>query len=275
MSTDDRPTARRTGPVTTLLAALVVTAGLLASGAPTARAQAPTPVALADSLESGVTAAFMAGDTARLREMATLAERAAAAHPDDPWLPYYRGFALYRLGTLALSQDEDRADRILERAQQVFRRSAERDSLAESFALLASTKGMRISVNPMVRGMTMGSEVGGHLETAMELAPENPRVWLVRGVNALNTPGMFGGGTDEAIRRLQKALSLFSGPSASGPAPSWGEAETYAWLGQAYADQDSVAMARTAYRDALRLEPDFRWVSEQLLPALRDGGDQG
>ena len=91
---------------------------------------------------------------------------------------------------------------------------------------------------------------------------------MLRGIGNLFKPKLFGGGADKAEKDLVKAIALFATDKPAPPAPDWGHAEAYAWLGQVYAERKQVDEAREAYRKALELRPDFGWVAHELLPAL-------
>lgn len=278
--TDPKESSRRNalllGLVPTLAAALCIL--LPARADAQATSGAPSAEALADSLDTGITRAAHRGDLDRLEELRLLAERAVEAFPNERWFLYYEAYALHRLGTLYLSlqEDEDRADRALEEAQALLEGSVQEDPTAEDHALLSGVLGLRISVNPMIRGISMGPAADHHIEAALELDRHSPRVWLMQGISAYNTPGVFGGSTDRAQRHLERSVTLFGDHEPESTAPSWGEAEARAWLGQVYAEQGDTEKATTAYRDALRIEPEYRWVRQVLLPRVAgedaDGG---
>jgi tetratricopeptide (TPR) repeat protein len=139
--------------------------------------------------------------------------------------------------------------------------------MAESYALLSSVIGQQIGSNPL-KGMTLGPRSSNAMDKALELGPRNPRVWLLRGIGAMFTPKLFGGGSDKAIEYLQRAIPLFDQDQPEKPAPSWGRAEAWVWLGQALAKEERFGDAREAYLKALELEPNHGWVRGVLLPEL-------
>lgn len=136
----------------------------------------------------------------------------------------------------------------------------------ELLALFGSVLGDRIS-GP-IAAMRLGSRAGKSLDQAFELAPENPRVALQRGVGYFFTPKSFGGGVDKADAELTRALELFADEADDAPWPNWGRAESFARLGQVKAKQGDAAAAQGYYEQALAVAPNFSWVSEELLPAL-------
>ena len=71
-----------------------------------------------------------------------------------------------------------------------------------------------------------------------------------------------------AIAVLAEASLAFLGLGQPPPAPSWGKAEAYVWLGQVLQKQNRIEEARTAYNNALSVQRDYPWVTKSLLPSL-------
>jgi tetratricopeptide (TPR) repeat protein len=124
-----------------------------------------------------------------------------------------------------------------------------------------------LSRNPLT-GMRLGPRSSALMEEAADAGPRNPRVWLVKGINAMYTPAMWGGGLDKARSHLQRAQELFANDGPAAPLPAWGEADVHIYLGQIHAKQGRLHEARAAYERALVLQPDNRWVRRVLLPTL-------
>jgi tetratricopeptide (TPR) repeat protein len=252
---------------------------VLALAAVPGRAQTgpvPGPV-LADSVQRLATSAFFRADQEGARAARMLAERALVLYPNEPLLHHHLGYALYRealLMTAAKAPDrrtnqEKQALRdLLARAQQALERSAALRPIPETYAILSAVAGQQAGAARGVGAMRHGMRAGAEMERAVELGAGNPRVWLTRGTNALYTPAMWGGGQDKAQQYLQKAVDLFRTDSARGPLPTWGRAEAYAWLGMVLLRKREYAQARTAYNEALRIEPGYGWVRNVLLPRL-------
>ena len=236
--------------------------------------QAPAPSSTrdrwADSARREIEAAVPAGDRARLEAARTLLDRALTAFPRDPLLQHYQGYALWREAALLLGSDEREAARsLLEQADRVLEQSGTRLRLPETFAVRAAVTGQLIGLsrNPLT-GMRLGPRSSALMEEAVEVGPRNPRVWLVKGINAMYTPAMWGGGLDKARSHLQRAQELFDRDAAAAAMPAWGEADVHIYLGQIHAKQGRVSEARAAYARALALQPDNLWVRRVLLPTL-------
>lgn len=234
---------------------------------PAAARQLEGPVLWADSARRAIETAYVEGDVDALVAARAIAERALARWPEDPLLLHYTGYAYYREATLRQGAGgTDNVDALLDAAQESLEASAERHTLAETTALLSAVLGQKIGSN-MIRGMTLGPRSGSLMDEAVRLGPENPRVWLMRGISAIFTPGMFGGGLDKAEDYLRQAIALFERDDPQPPAPAWGNGEAWLWLGQVFERRKDDVEALRAYRTALEIEPENQWLKEVLVPA--------
>jgi tetratricopeptide (TPR) repeat protein len=224
----------------------------------------------ADSASREIEAAHAMSDLDRLTQAAAILDRALTVTPNDRLLLYYRSLALYRMAAQYMGRNRnDDAKKALEEADRLLEQIETRAPAADALALRGAVLGQLIGLsgNPL-SGMTLGPKATGLIDRAMDLEPNNPRVWLVRGMSAMFTPRMFGGGTDKAERDLRKAAELFGVERVVSPAPSWGHADAYIWLGQALQKEGKTEDARAAYEKALEISPSNAWVKQSLLPSL-------
>jgi tetratricopeptide (TPR) repeat protein len=258
-----------------LLVTLVASAFELAA-ANSAQGQLSGTAKWADSASREIEAANVAGDLNRLTNAAAMVDRVLIATPNDPLLLYYRSLALYRSASMYTGlKRNDEAKRALDEADLLLEQATARVPSADALALRGSVIGLMIGLsgNPL-SGMTLGPKASGLVDRALEVDPKNPRVWLIRGMSAMFTPKMFGGGTDKAERDLQKAIELFEAERPVAPAPSWGRADAYVWLGQALQKDEKLDEARAAYQKALAIQPGYQWVQRVLLPSLDSSAKQ-
>jgi tetratricopeptide (TPR) repeat protein len=115
---------------------------------------------------------------------------------------------------------------------------------------------------------TLGPLIPKEMGAAVAMGPNNPRVWLLRGIQSFYTSVEYGGGLPVAETQLNKAIELFATDNPTPPAPFWGKAEAYVWLGQVLQKQNRIAEARAAYNNALSVQPDYPWVTYSLLPSI-------
>ncbi len=104
------------------------------------------------------------------------------------------------------------------------------------------------------------------LNTAEELAPDNPRATLVRGTALVVLPGIFGGDAAEARDRFVQTLAR---EDASGQRfdqsqlcadSEWAQVDLLNWLGRAHDKLGQAEGARGAYARALERSPGNHWV---------------
>ena len=229
---------------------------------------AQTPASrMLDSARTLIDRSLPAADVDGYRNARALLERALTVEPNNAWLLHYTGYALYREITTVLGRDQGQVDALLERADEILDRASKSAEIAETHALRSGVLGMMIGTSPL-KGMTLGPKSGTQMERALELGPNNPRVWLIRGIGAINTPAMFGGGLDKAEEYLVKSIALYTNDKPQPPAPAWGANESHVWLGQVYAKQGKKDAARVEYQRALAIQPNDMWVKASLLPAL-------
>jgi hypothetical protein len=234
-------------------------------------AHASSAVSLADSARVMIETAVDRGDMAALEASIALLDRGLALHTNDPLLRHYRGYALYRAGSLIFGQaGAARARPYFDRAAETLEPLAREATIPETYAVLSSVHGMQIAASrvSMVAGMRLGPKASEQMTRAVETGPRNPRVWVLRGISAFNTPSAFGGGIDKAESYLKKAQELFAADSPAAGMPAWGRADAHVWLGQVYAKQGTRDAARAEYQAALALQPRHPWITGTLLPQL-------
>ncbi|MDQ6771111.1 MAG: tetratricopeptide repeat protein [Gemmatimonadota bacterium] len=224
----------------------------------------------ADSAARLIDKATIAGNLQGLRNASALLDRALIAYPNDPWLLHYQGYELYReSGLLDGGSGSEEVDPSLVAATARIKllESLAVQPIPETHALLAMVMGRMIG-GDQAYAPTMGPLIPQQTSAALAIGPNNPRVWLLRGIQSFYTPPEYGGGIPVAERQLNKAIELFATDNPTPPAPAWGKAEAYVWLGQVLQKQNRIGEARAAYNKALSAQPDYPWVTYSLLPSL-------
>ncbi len=225
------------------------------------------PAKWADTVAAEIESAQRSGDVARVQAARGLAERVATAYPEDGLILHYEGFALLREAEIT-SQTGANVSAQLQRAIDIFNRSAKLRPLAETYALISSADGQLIDANPS-QAMELGMASQAAMTQAMTLGANNPRVWLTRGQGALYTPPEYGGGVATGLIQLKRAVELFASDAPKPGEPSWGRAEAYLWLGQVYEKSGDREKAAAAYKSAVDLAPDYAWARSLLAGVKR------
>lgn len=210
------------------------------------------------------------GSVDSLMQARALFKRATGRAEHQPLAHYYAALADYRLNNQLGEDEERKREQMLGDATKHLEQATELDAdLADAWALLTGIYGQRMGLNPM-QAMSLGSDADEAMKHARELAPKNPRVWIISGTQDFFTPGMFGGDKERALKKFNKAARLAEQETVDDPLmPSWGHAEAYAWIGIAHLEVERYAQARTAFENALNVNPEYGWVKHVLLPRAK------
>ncbi len=244
-------------------------AGLLIAGA---GAYAQAPDSLIVQGKNQIADALNKWDATEMQKARAHFERLLAGKKHAALLRYYIGYCDYRL-TIFYQQakNQEMMQQHLEAAITHLEAAVKMNNkFAEAYALLSSSYGQKIGMAPML-GMTLGPKSGMIMQSALQLAPSNPRVILLDAIGTYYKPAMFGGDKDKALAGFKRAAELFDKEKIADPLqPDWGHAEAYAWIGVAYLDKKDAAAARTAFERALAIAPEYGWVKHQLYPQVAD-----
>jgi tetratricopeptide (TPR) repeat protein len=240
---------------------LFLAAAFVASASVVQAQKAPSK--WADTISAEIEKANLSGDTVRMKAARALAERVATAFPDDGLILHYEAFALYREGSMIFGRGGNAAP-TLQRAMSIFEKSLKTYPLAETHVLMSSIDGQLIGTDPS-RMMELGMASQASASAALGLGANNPRVWLIRGMNAIYTPSEYGGGLNVAEEQIKRAIELFAKDAPKPGEPAWGKAEAHVWLGQVYAQQKDLAKARAEFQAALAIAPGYAWPKNLLM----------
>ena len=214
--------------------------------------------------------AYMQHSQDKMVEARSVLEKAISADRSNPLPLYYITLVDYKLLEMSMRGMPDSLfDKYFNRA------SSEADSLsvykdfkADAKTISAAIIMMKLAINPM-SGVTLAPKIYSLLDEAQSIDPDKPYSYVIRGMMAFNTPKMFGGSDQDALKDFNQALKLFEANKDKNIIePDWGYAETLAWLGRTLENLDNNDAAMFTYKKALTVEPDYGWVSHVLLPQL-------
>lgn len=110
---------------------------------------------------------------------------------------------------------------------------------SETYALSAMIANGRLSVNGQARWQKYGKIFDENLENAKKMNPDNPRVYLLRGISKFFTPKMFGGGKKAAMPYFEKAETLFAKEQHDDiTKPYWGRGMNNFFIKQATGNEE-------------------------------------
>ena len=163
----------------------------------------------------------------------------AKKYPEE-WAPQY--YAAYSRAQLSyFEKDEAKRDAYLDEADNYLAEAIrllgkENDETHVMSAILANA---RMAVKPQARYQKYGKIFNEQLDAAKEINPDNPRIYLERGISKFYTPKMFGGGKKVATPYFEKAQELFA-KQAGGDmtVPHWGQFSNDYFLQQIKGDDD-------------------------------------
>lgn len=156
-------------------------------------------------------------------EIANQFERISGIEKTE-WLPlYYASFAYIMI---SFQEPENaKKDQYLDQAQKYLDQAMVLEPNESELHLLQGfLYPSRITVDPMNRGMSLMPEMNKSLDKALELNPDNPRVYYLRATMAFHTPEAYGGGAAIALPLYQVADEKFKifMPKTS-ISPNWGK----------------------------------------------------
>jgi len=137
---------------------------------------------------------------------------------------------------------------------------------AETEAFRVALLGFWMELNP-AKAVTMGTRALKQLEKAMETDNTSPAVWIEKANAEASMPAFAGGSKEKAAASFREALRLFEADTSLSTS-SWRYINTIVLLGQTLEKLEDYSGARQAYLKALAIEPGFRRVRDELLPAV-------
>lgn len=184
---------------------------------------------------------------------------------------YWESYCNFHAVIASQRFDPGKSEEYVDMAIEILEELVDRNErFAEGWALLSSCYGLKAS-HGMFAGMKYGPKASKAINTAMELAPDNPRVVLVAGSSKYYTPEAYGGNKDQALAYFQRAAGIYDAIEPKETiAPDWGHPESYTYIGLINLDRGDTVSARSAFERALAIDPNFGWVKYELLPKLNE-----
>ena len=160
-----------------------------------------------------------------LTDLANSFERIANAEKTQ-WLPYYYAALCHinKANMLFQAQQTDKIDPLMDQAEPLLNKAGELEkNNSEIFCLKKMFNTGKMMADPMNRFMTYGPAATEALETAKGLNSENPRVYLLEGIDKFYTPEQWGGSKTEGKKLFAEAITKFETfKPVSSIHPSWG-----------------------------------------------------
>ncbi len=140
------------------------------------------------------------------------------------WLPLY--YASYSYIMISFQEtDNTKKDAWLDQAQKYLDQAmAIEPNESELYMLQGFLYPSRINIDPMARGMLYMGKMNESLDKALELNPDNPRVYFLRATMTYHMPEAYGGGAAKALPLFKTADEKFRiFKPITDLSPNWGK----------------------------------------------------
>ncbi len=102
-------------------------------------------------------------------------------------------------------------------------------------------------------------------ELAKKYAPDNPRFYLIDGINTYYTPEAFGGGADNALPLLEKSYELFQTFEPPDETyPEWGKDQVCGYVALCNIQNDKLEDAKKWMDKGLEYNPDSEFIKTEV-----------
>lgn len=223
--------------------------------------------AYAQSTRNEIYQSFVSGDMARWKSVLVEQEaRGYVSHRHDLELVgYYYGYIGYCLGV----KNKPEAQVYVGRGEAILNKLAKSQSdvdMADVYAYKAAFVGFKIALSPL-KAPFIGKSSTDNVRKALEINVGNVQANIEQANIFHYAPAAFGGNQVAAKRYYQNAIALFdSNPSLKHD--SWLYLSVLTSVGKMYDSDKNYALARQLFEKILSIEPNYRYVRDQLLPDL-------
>ena len=158
------------------------------------------------------------------------------------------------------NRDNKNAEQQLNQAEQYLVNKGD-DRTSKDYSLQASVYSLKAGLG-IFNGAVYGSKSSAAIDKAKQLNPNNPQVWLVKGLSAFHTPGIFGGSNKQALKHFDKAIEMYE--QNSNKSAYWGYEEALVWRALVHKKNSNSKLCLRDLNQALASAPEFVWASELL-----------
>lgn len=201
-------------------------------------------------------------------EASAICERILSDDENNKTIQYYLAYTQYlKLKNSLAMQDKTTFDKYYDETVESINKLKDDDHFGtEAKILLANTLMNKIALYREEAPM-LASKIYELLGEAEQTEPENPRIFLLKGMMLFHMPEMMGGGLKNSLPVLEKTKVLYESTKEV-KTIDWGYLDALAWLGQNYSGLGQIDKAKETYKKVLETEPEFVWVKNVLLPAV-------
>lgn len=177
-------------------------------------------------------------------------------------LSYYYGFIGHMMGKKQYDVVEDYLEKAEILNNQVLRLSSKN---ATACSYKGAFIGFHIGLNKL-KSVYLGPESKLFINKAIKLDPNNITAIINKGNLLYYAPGVFGGDKEDAVVLFLKAEKLME--KNKDTEHNWVYLNLLTTLAKAYEKLDQLQDAKLTYEKALKKEPNYKWVKDDLYPKL-------
>lgn len=134
---------------------------------------------------------------------------------------------------------------------------------ATALAYQGSLIAYSIALNKL-KAPVLGPKSMQRLKAAYAADPGNVQALADMGNMYYHAPGIFGGNKPEGLKYLERAVKRIE--TLKGTENNWMYLNLMVLLGQYYQETDNKQGAISIYEKILKVEPNMKWVKEELYP---------
>ena len=185
----------------------------------------------------------------------------------NQWLvDYYLAYADFLTGyTFMQSQDKDNIKKYTESSLDLLNKCTDlKDDFSEAYILKMSVEGNRWMYEPDKMNDII-AKTAEATDKAKKLEPDNPRFYLVSGMNTFYTPENFSGGADASLPLFLKSYELFQTRKEKDETfPDWGYVTSAGMIAMCKIKQDKMDEAKQYIEKALEIDSDSGFITNYV-----------
>jgi tetratricopeptide (TPR) repeat protein len=175
---------------------------------------------------------------------------------------YYYGFIGHMMGKKQYDVVEEYLKKAEDLNNQVLRLSPKN---ATACSYKGAFMGFHIGLNKL-KSVYLGPESRVLMNKAIKLDPNNVTALINKGNVYFYAPGLLGGDKEDAVDLFLKAEKLMEKNKDTDH--NWVYLITLTTLAKSYEKLDQLQNAKITYEKALKNEPNYHWVKDDLYPKL-------
>jgi len=243
-----------------------VVRGLMAAALLTAAA---SPAQQGGDLQAQILYAYESEDGNSLANLTQDLATQVKADGGDVSLRYHLAHAEYRRGLLAAAAGRE-AEAAFSDCIDALKPVLSQDGKAVEALVLQSACYSGLADHRKLESVLLRSRSEERLDTALKLAPRNPRAVFLSSMNGLRQAKPGSVEQQRAFAQLQLAAQLFdASPATNIDTPGWGHAEAYLALGRELQSRADLLGARNWIEKSLIAAPDYKAAQRQLALLVR------